>query len=83
MPIGLLTTIGLGQQVGVEGYEDSPKFRGAIHQCRVIEFGGSILRCGHNVNCSQTQPKHNGARYMLVEEKPQRHQIVRPRAKRA
>jgi hypothetical protein len=25
MPIGLLPTIGLGQQVAVKGYKDSPK----------------------------------------------------------
>ncbi len=73
MPIGLPTTIGLGQQVTVEGYKDSPKVRGAIHQRRVIQFGGSVLRSGHNIDTSQTQPERNGARDMLIEEKLQCH----------
>jgi len=83
MPISLLATIGLSQQVTVKGYKDSPKVRGAIHQRRVIQFGGSILGSGHNIDASQTQPERNGARDMLVEEKLQCHQSVRPRAKRA
>jgi hypothetical protein len=33
----LLPTIGLGQQIVVEGYENPPELRGAIHQRRVIQ----------------------------------------------
>ena len=54
-PFGLLPAIGLGQQIIVEGYEDPPELRGTIHQRRVIQFCGPILRRSHNVNTPQAQ----------------------------